>query len=121
MKSIGRGLAGVPGIATPRAAPGVNHAFNLFTNCLDPKILGISRDEFQKALARRGVETAVRYPWPLHCQPIFRGYGTDEDFPVSTRLAKTVLSLPVHPGLTARDLRHIVRCVHEVAGSAARH
>jgi perosamine synthetase len=118
--ALTRGLAGVPGITTPRVVPDVTHAFNLFTIRLDPKVLPISRDEFQKALARRGVATAVHYPWPLHRQPIFRGYGTDEDFPVSTRLAKTVLSLPVHPGLSARDLRHIVGSVREVAGSATR-
>ncbi len=110
-----RGLAGLPGIQTPRVAQGVRHAFNLFTISLDPKILVIPRDEFQRQLAQRGIETAVHYPRPLHRQPVFRGYGTDRDFPVSARLADTVLSLPVHPGLSERDLRRIVRAVREVA------
>jgi perosamine synthetase len=76
----------------------------------------MTRDEFQKALAARGVETAVHYPRPLHRQPIFHGHGSDRDFPVSTRLAETVVSLPVHPGLSLRDVRQIVRAVREVAG-----
>lgn len=116
---LSRGLAGLPGLKIPKVARGATHAFNLFTIRLVPDVLRISRDEFQEALARRGVETAVHYPLPLHRQPIFRGCGADEDFPVSTRLAETVLSLPVHPGLSQRDLRHIIRAVREIVGSSA--
>jgi len=115
-----RGLAGTPGLEIPRAARGVGHAFNLFTIRADPAVLGVSREEFQKALAQRGIETAVHYPLPLHRQPIFRGCGSDQDFPVSSRLAQTVLSLPVHPGLSERDLGYIISSVREVADSAAR-
>jgi perosamine synthetase len=117
---LSRGLAGIHGLEIPHVAKGAGHAFNLFTIRLNPKILGMSRAEFQKTLARRGIETAVHYPLPLHRQPIFRGCGSDRDFPVSTRLAQTVLSLPVHPGLSERDLRYIIRTVREVAGPAAR-
>ncbi|MGH9651574.1 MAG: DegT/DnrJ/EryC1/StrS family aminotransferase, partial [Terriglobales bacterium] len=115
-----RGLAGVPGITLPRIAKGASHAFNLFTIFLDPKTLQMSREELQAELARRGVETAVHYPLPLHRQPIFRGCGSDRDFPVSTRLAKTVLSIPVHPGLTRDDVHRVVEVLREVVGSAAR-
>ncbi len=117
---LSRELAGLPGVQTPSIAPWATHAFNLFTVRLDPQILDISREEFQGELARRGVETAVHYPRPLHRQPIFRGYGTDRDFPVSTRLAETVISLPVHPALSNQDLRLIVHAVREVVGNSVR-
>jgi perosamine synthetase len=116
-----RGLAGLQGLDLPGVAPGAAHAFNLFTIRLDPHALRISRDCFQKALARQGIETAVHYPVPLHRQPIFKGHGIDRDFPVSTRLAKTVLSLPVHPGLSSSNLQHIVRTVRGVLDSASVH
>lgn len=112
-----RGLRGVPGLRTPHIAPGATPAFNLYTVQIDPEIMGMSRDNLQRALARRGVETAVHYPLPLHRQPIFLGQGRDEEFPVSTRLALTVLSLPVHPGLSREDLARIVRAVRAVASS----
>jgi perosamine synthetase len=114
-----RGLSSTPGIALPQTAAGAEHALNLFTIRLDLEALRVSRDEFQSALARRGIETAVHYPFPLHRQPLFRGFGTDRDFPISTRLAKTVLSLPVHPGLSRNDIDRIVRAVRVVAGSGA--
>jgi perosamine synthetase len=119
-EALTRLLAGTPGIFLPRAAAGVLHAFNLYTLRLDPKALRISREEFAKALARRGIETAVHYPTPLHRQPIFHGYGSDRDFPISTRLAQTVLSIPVHPGLNKHDVVRIARAVREVAEGAAR-
>jgi perosamine synthetase len=112
---LARGLAGLPGIALPRMMQGIRHAFNLFTIRVDPEALRMSRAELQAALARRGIETAVHYPLPLHRQPIFRGCGSDHDFPVSTRLAKTVLSLPVHPGLRLSDVDRMARIFREVA------
>ena len=114
---LARGLAGLPGLDLPQIAPGVGHAFNLFTVCLDPRRAGTSRDEFLEALKHHGIEAAVHYPLPLHRQPIFRGYGSDRDFPTSTRLAKQVVSLPVHPGLSMKDLHAIVQCVREVLAS----
>jgi dTDP-4-amino-4,6-dideoxygalactose transaminase len=112
-----QGLAGLPGIKTPETFPGAKHAYSLYTIVLDPKAVGMNRDRFQRALLRRGIETAVHYPLPLHRQPIFRGRGSDRDFPVSARLSETVVSLPVHPALTRRELTRIVRAVRGVAGS----
>ncbi len=114
-----RGLQGVPGLKLPHRAPQSCHAFNLFTVRVDPEVLGMSRDEFQEALARQGVETAVHYPRALHQQPMFRGWGEDRNFPVSTELAQTVLSLPVHPALTEMDLARIIRAVRSVCGRGA--
>ena len=114
---LARGLKRIPGIEIPRAAKGAEHAFNHFTVRVDPDTLGLSRQEFQDALLQRGIETSVHYPRPLHRQRIFQGYGTDRDLPISTLLAKTVLSFPVHPGLSPHDLQRITRTVREVATS----
>jgi perosamine synthetase len=108
------GLRGLPGVRLPEILHGTGHAFTLFTICVDAKQAGLSRDELQEALEKRGVQSAVHYPLPLHRQPIFRGLGSDRDFPVSARLAKTVLSLPVHPGVKEEDLRYIVQCMREI-------
>lgn len=109
-----KGLAGIPGLQTPELGSGTSHAFSLFTICVDARRAGISRDELARALRLRGIQSAVHYPLPLHRQPVFRGYGRDRDFPVSSRLAKTVLSLPIHPGVGEGDLRYIVRSVREI-------
>jgi dTDP-4-amino-4,6-dideoxygalactose transaminase len=113
-KILKEGLSRIPGLKTPELTPRTEHAFSLFTICIDSKRAGISRDELAKALQLRGVQSAVHYPLPLHRQPIFRGYGLNRDFPVSTRLAKSVLSLPVHPGVKEKELRYIIQSVREI-------
>ena len=58
------------------------------------------RDAFRAHLAAHGVATAVHYPIPLHLQPAFRHFGHGPgDFPVAERLARDVVSLPMHPFL----------------------
>jgi dTDP-4-amino-4,6-dideoxygalactose transaminase len=109
-----KGLSGIPGLQTPELISGTGHAFSLFTICIDAKQAGISRDKLADGLKQRGIQSAVHYPLPLHRQPVFRGYGLDRDFPVSTRLAKTVLSLPVHPGITKDECQYIVQAVREI-------
>lgn len=111
---LARRLAGIPGVDLPQIPSGARHAFNLFTLRVDAQQAGISRDDLAEALRQRGIEAAVHYPLPLHRQPIFRGHGRDRDFPVSTRLAKSVLSLPVHPGLKEKDLCFIVQAVRAI-------
>jgi perosamine synthetase len=113
-KILSKGLSGIPGLQTPEFVHGAGHAFSLFTICIDSRQAGISRDELAKSLQLRGIQSAVHYPLPLHRQPIFRGYGLDQDFPASARLAKSVLSLPVHPGVREEDLRYIIRSVREI-------
>jgi perosamine synthetase len=117
---LARGLSGIPGLVLPHTAPGVQHAFNLFTVRVNARVLGVSRDELQKVLAEQGIETAVHYPRALHQQPIFRGFGTDCDFPVSAELAKTVLSIPVHPALSDEDLHRVITSVRKIVRQAFR-
>jgi perosamine synthetase len=113
-RTLTEGLRDIPGLHTPEIIRGAGHAFSLFTICVDKKQAGMSRDELAKALRLRGIQSAIHYPLPLHRQPVFHGYGLDRDFPVSARLAKSVLSLPVHPGVKEDDLPYIVRSVREI-------
>lgn len=56
------------------------------------------RDWLQEQLTRAGIGTLVHYPVPPHKQEAYAylGYG-EHDFPIASRLAREVLSLPVGP------------------------
>lgn len=71
------------------------------------------RDGLQAGLAERGVETLVHYPVPPHRQP---AYGADEwpSLPVSDRLHREVLSLPIGPHITDDQVSVVVRSVNGV-------
>ncbi|HEY6737758.1 MAG TPA: DegT/DnrJ/EryC1/StrS family aminotransferase, partial [Actinopolymorphaceae bacterium] len=69
---------------------------------------GVDRDTLRSRLTAAGVGSGVYYPIPNHRLP---SYAVDVELPETTRAAREVLSLPVHPALTDDDLARIVEAV----------
>jgi len=90
-------------LATPQEPPGRHHVYNQYT------VLTAHRDALADHLEIRGVDTGVYYPTPVHREPAYDDVSID--CPTAERLAETVLSLPVHPGLDETDLAAIVDAV----------
>lgn len=88
----------------PVAERDPGHVYHLFP------VRSSVRPALQASLTAAGVETLIHYPMPLHEQPAFAGYRAHE-CPVATRAARELLSLPLHPGLTASDLETVVSAV----------
>lgn len=69
------------------------------------------RERFRRYLLDRGVETAVHYPVAPIDQECYREYK-DLDMPVTRKLAREVVSLPISPACTslddARDISNII-------------
>lgn len=77
-------------------------------------VLVEQRETVQEKLKAAGIPTAVHYPIPLHLQPVFAGLGLGEGaFPVAERIAKRVMSLPMHPYLTEEQQREVVTALRE--------
>jgi len=86
----------LPGLSTPPVRAGRTSVWAQYT-------LRVSnRERIQAAMQARGVPTAVHYPMPLHRQPVFAQLGIPEGaLPVAEQAAREVMSLPMHPYLTA--------------------
>jgi UDP-2-acetamido-2-deoxy-ribo-hexuluronate aminotransferase len=96
-----RGVCGVPEVK-----PGNTHVYAQYT------IRVKNRDELGSKLKAAGVPTAVYYPKCIHEQPVFASLGYKwGDFPVAERASREVLSLPMHPFLSADDQDQIVTAV----------
>ncbi|MCL6231123.1 DegT/DnrJ/EryC1/StrS family aminotransferase [Acinetobacter amyesii] len=65
-----------------------------------------SRDDVQAKLKERGIPTAVHYPIPLNKQPAVA--NANVSLPVGDAIAERVMSLPMHPYLTAEAQEKIV-------------
>lgn len=67
------------------------------------------RDKLKDWLERSGVQCGVHYPIPIHLQPIYQElYGYKENtFPNAELLSNTVLSIPMFPQLTHKELNYI--------------
>jgi len=66
------------------------------------------RDDFRAHLEAQGIATAIHYPVPVHLQPAYRelGYSVG-DFPVTERLTREIVSLPMHPFLQEADVQSV--------------
>ncbi|RAK69632.1 transcriptional regulator [Hymenobacter edaphi] len=102
-------LAEAPGLRTPQRQAGSSHVFHQYTLTLDTEA---RRDGLQQHLQRHGVPSVVYYPVPVHRQPAYEylGYGAGR-FPVAEQLCRTVLSLPIHPGLTPEQVAYVAAAV----------
>ena len=98
-KHLDAGLAGVDGVGPPALADGAVHVYHQYTVRVG------DRDAVAARLADRGVETGVYYPTPLHRLPSF---AVRLELPETERACREVLSLPVHPGLSAGDVMTVV-------------
>lgn len=65
-----------------------------------------SRDDVQAKLKAQGIPTAVHYPIPLNKQPAVA--NANVSLPVGDAIAERVMSLPMHPYLTAEAQEKIV-------------
>jgi UDP-2-acetamido-2-deoxy-ribo-hexuluronate aminotransferase len=71
------------------------------------------RSALEHALKAHGIPTAVHYPLSLHQQPAYARNYAGQSFSVSERLAREVISLPMHADLDEAMQQRIVRAVQE--------
>lgn len=74
----------------------------------------INRAELQSKLKAEGIPTMVYYMKPMHLQGAFAGTDSSiADCPVTERICKTVLSLPMHPYMEEKDVAFVVNKIKE--------
>lgn len=72
------------------------------------------RNSLQKFLNDKGIETAIHYPTPIHCQQAYQFLNLKRgSLPVAERLSETVLSLPIWPGLLPEEAEFISQTVSD--------
>jgi dTDP-3-amino-3,4,6-trideoxy-alpha-D-glucose transaminase len=100
------------GVEPLAVLPDRGHVFHLYV------ARAPDRERFQQALADRGVATLIHYPIPIHRQAPFVGLA-DGPVPLqgSEKLCRTVVSLPLFPGLTDAEAEHVAESAAVAASS----
>jgi UDP-2-acetamido-2-deoxy-ribo-hexuluronate aminotransferase len=104
-------LESTPGIKVPVTRPDRTNVFAQYT------LQVAGRDALSAALNARGIPTAVHYPIPLNAQPAYLHLCCPDCTPVATRLAASVISLPIHADLSETDQETIVAAVIAAIGN----
>jgi dTDP-4-amino-4,6-dideoxygalactose transaminase len=100
-KVAARYRAGLAGVELPVEDPRGTHVYHQFT------IQSAKRDAIRDALAKEGIASSIFYPMPLHRQPAYARKAKRLSLPVSEKVAKRVLSLPIHPYLESAAIDRI--------------
>ena len=70
-----------------------------------------SRDALQAALMHENIHTVIHYPTPPHHQPCYQDTHGNQEFPISETLSRSVLSLPVFPGMRPDEVQRVNQCI----------
>jgi dTDP-4-amino-4,6-dideoxygalactose transaminase len=79
------------------------------------------RVQLQKRLGEANIGTAIHYPVPLHLQKAYASLGCGEgSFPITEKVAKEIVSLPMFPGLEeTQQMRVAEQVIGFVAANTA--
>jgi dTDP-4-amino-4,6-dideoxygalactose transaminase len=112
-------LADQPVILPPKPLNGDVHSWHLYVIRLDDSA-PISRDEFIKQMAARGVGCSVHFI-PLHLHPYWReAYNLrPHHFPLSWRAYERAVSLPLYTRMADADQTRVIEAMKDVLTSTA--
>jgi len=111
-------LADVPGVVVPPEPGGGRHVWHQYTVRVNVDARR-TRDEVAAGLAARGIGSGVYYPRTVFDYDCYREHPRVEigSFPNAERMAREVLSIPVHPSLTDEHRQRIVEAMRELLAS----
>ena len=94
-----------PIVSLPIRMPDENNVYHLFP------IFCERREELRQYLTEQGVQTLIHYPIPPHKQECYKDWNT-MSLPITERIAKEELSLPISPALTIEEAEYVVKLIN---------
>ncbi len=85
------------------------HVYHIFT------VFSSRRTELQQYLKEQGIQTLIHYPIPPHRQGALKEYG-NLDLPITERIHREELSLPMSPLLTDDEVKRVIAAVNSFNG-----
>ena len=98
-------------VATPVEKPWARAVYHMYV------IRVPRRDELQKFLKERNVETGIHYPVPNHQQPgVTNKFANIPRLPKTEQAVKEILSLPIHGEMTLEAADRVCDAIAEFCG-----
>ena len=95
-----------PDILLPEVEDWAAHVFHVFP------VLSLRRDALQQYLKDNGVQTLIHYPIPPHKQRCYPDWNA-LSFPVTERIHREELSLPMSPAMTSEETETVIRLLND--------
>jgi len=108
-----KALKDILGIRVMEDLPGVRHNYAYFPVFIDPEQYGMTRDELYFKMQKKNI-FGRRYFYPLISTfSTYRGLesANPENLPVATKIADSVICLPMYADLNERDVERIINLI----------
>lgn len=106
-------LEDIPNITLHPSMDWAEPSYWLYSILIDTKSGRLSRDRLIEELEREGIETR-RFFYPLHIMPIFKKYGNNHKYPISTYLSEHGINLPSGPKISNDDVTYVANKIKEL-------
>jgi dTDP-4-amino-4,6-dideoxygalactose transaminase len=95
-------------VITPVEEPWAKHVYHVYV------IRTKKREQLKEFLSHQGISTIVHYPVPIHVQPAITSVlGAQPALKNTEKFAKEVLSIPMYPTLTKREVKYVSEKIAE--------
>jgi dTDP-4-amino-4,6-dideoxygalactose transaminase len=92
------------GIVCPLERKGARHVYHLYV------VRTGKRDALQRFLKKRGMDTLIHYPIPIHQQKAFKELGYRRgDLPLTEQYSRKILSLPFFAEIKESEMEEVAR------------
>jgi dTDP-4-amino-4,6-dideoxygalactose transaminase len=101
-------LKDIDEVVRPFVAPYAEHVYHIYAIRVE------DRDEALWRLNGKGIQCGIHYPVPVHLQKAYQSLGHARgSFPVSERIARELISLPMFPELTQAQIDMVIFALKE--------
>jgi len=114
-KFLSNGIRRFTRLTVPYVNKDVKHVFHQYVVRVEDSY-SLDRNKLADLLTEHGVGVAIHYPIPIYRQPFYQMLGYEETVcPNTEEACNRVLSLPVHPLVSKKDIEYIVDVLKEVS------
>jgi len=106
-------LKDIPGITLPPEMPWAKNVYWMYTCLINEEITGVTRDEVIQMLETYGIDSRATF-LPIHMQPPYKNYYSQEKYPIAEMLGKRGINLPSGNTLTKIEIEYIVDILKEL-------
>ncbi|HQP10618.1 MAG TPA: DegT/DnrJ/EryC1/StrS family aminotransferase [Candidatus Omnitrophota bacterium] len=104
-------LKDIPGVVVPTIKSHRTHVFQTFA------VRVPNRNVVMEKMQEKGVSVLIHYPIPIHLQEAYADTGHKKgDFPISERISDEILSLPMYPHMTKKQVKYVCDSLKEACG-----
>jgi dTDP-4-amino-4,6-dideoxygalactose transaminase len=93
-------------LKVPHNSPGNQHSFHLYVIRIK------NREKIIEKLNKKNIFPGIHYKVPIHLNPAFAKYS-DKNLPITENVANEILSLPLYPGISKKDVFRVIRGIQD--------